>query len=113
MIVPGYFGEKHVKWITRIELTTEDAKGFYETQGWGPDFITPTRSRIDVPDQYAAFSLSKMTSPIEVTGPVELRLWAASSASDTDFTATLVDVFPDGTARMLADGILRALEGLG
>src|SRR6266566_9124192 len=50
-IVPGYFGEKHVKWLTRIELTGEDVKGFYETQGWGPDFITPTRSRIDVPDQ--------------------------------------------------------------
>ena len=43
-IVPGYFGEKHVKWLTRIELTGPNAKGFYETQGWGPDFITPTRS---------------------------------------------------------------------
>lgn len=50
VIVPGYFGEKHVKWLTRIELAPEEAKGFYETQGWGPDFIVPTRSRIDVPD---------------------------------------------------------------
>ena len=46
--------------------------------------------------------------PIEVTGPIEMRLWAASSAPDTDFTAKLVDVLPDGTARMLTDGILRA-----
>src|SRR5882724_1309141 len=44
VIVPGYFGEKHVKWLTRIELTDANAKGFYETQGWGPDFIAPTRS---------------------------------------------------------------------
>ena len=48
-IVPGYFGEKHVKWITRIELADDTVKGFYETQGWGPDFIIPTRSRIDQP----------------------------------------------------------------
>src|SRR6476619_4010387 len=40
VIVPGYFGEKHVKWLTRIEVATADAKGFYENQGWGPDFIT-------------------------------------------------------------------------
>jgi putative CocE/NonD family hydrolase len=45
---------------------------------------------------------------VEVTGPIEVKLWASSSASDTDFTAKLVDVFPDGTARMLNDGILRA-----
>ena len=53
VLVPGYFGEKHVKWLTRIEVTTADAKGFYETQGWGPDFIVPTRSRIDVPDNWS------------------------------------------------------------
>ena len=46
---PGLFWRKHVKWLTRIELTTAEAKGFYEKQGWGPDFITPTRSRIDAP----------------------------------------------------------------
>ncbi|MGI9086270.1 MAG: molybdopterin-dependent oxidoreductase [Chthoniobacterales bacterium] len=48
-IVPGYFGEKHVKWVTRIELTGPEAEGFYEKQGWGPDFTVPIRSRIDVP----------------------------------------------------------------
>jgi DMSO/TMAO reductase YedYZ molybdopterin-dependent catalytic subunit len=68
VIVPGYFGEKHVKWLTRIELTDANAKGFYETQGWGPDFITPTRSRIDVPDDWSFFSLGKLTGPIEVKG---------------------------------------------
>ena len=67
-IVPGYFGEKHVKWLTRIELTGDDAKGFYENQGWGPDFITPTRSRIDVPDHESRFSLGQLSGPIEVKG---------------------------------------------
>jgi DMSO/TMAO reductase YedYZ molybdopterin-dependent catalytic subunit len=68
IIVPGYFGEKHVKWLTRIEVTTSDAKGFYETQGWGPDFIVPTRSRIDAPDHNSQFSLSKLNEPIDVKG---------------------------------------------
>jgi DMSO/TMAO reductase YedYZ molybdopterin-dependent catalytic subunit len=67
-IVPGYFGEKHVKWLTRIELTGEDVKGFYETQGWGPDFMTPTRSRIDAPDHESRFSLGQLSGPIDVKG---------------------------------------------
>jgi DMSO/TMAO reductase YedYZ molybdopterin-dependent catalytic subunit len=67
-IVPGYFGEKNVKWLTRIEVTDANAKGFYEAQGWGPDFIVPTRSRIDVPDDWSSFSLGKLTGPIEVKG---------------------------------------------
>ena len=67
-IVPGYFGEKNVKWLTRVEVTDANAKGFYEAQGWGPDFIVPTRSRIDVPDDWVFVSLSKLTAPIEVKG---------------------------------------------
>jgi DMSO/TMAO reductase YedYZ molybdopterin-dependent catalytic subunit len=68
VIVPGYFGEKHVKWLTRIELTDANAKGFYETQGWGPDFTAPTRSRIDVPDHESQFSIGELQQPIELKG---------------------------------------------
>jgi DMSO/TMAO reductase YedYZ molybdopterin-dependent catalytic subunit len=68
-IVPGYFGEKHVKWLTRIDVVGADAKGFYETQGWGPDFIVPTRSRIDVPYYDARLSLGQLAgAPIQVKG---------------------------------------------
>jgi putative CocE/NonD family hydrolase len=42
-----------------------------------------------------------------VTGHVELKLFVSSSALDTDITAKLVDVFPDGRALNLCDGILR------
>lgn len=57
VIVPGLFGEKSVKWITRIELVAHDAKGFYEKQGWGPDFTIPTHSRFDRPDFSRPLSL--------------------------------------------------------
>jgi DMSO/TMAO reductase YedYZ molybdopterin-dependent catalytic subunit len=57
LIVPGLFGEKSVKWVTRIELVAQDVKGFYEKQGWGPDFTIPIHSRFDGPD------LSRPISP--------------------------------------------------
>jgi putative CocE/NonD family hydrolase len=46
--------------------------------------------------------------PLEVTGPLKVVLYISSSAPDTDFTAKLVDVRPDGYAQNIADGILRA-----
>jgi putative CocE/NonD family hydrolase len=54
------------------------------------------------------YTSEELTSDVEVTGPVEVRLWATSSAPDTDFVARLCDVFPDGRSMTLTDGILRA-----
>ncbi len=54
------------------------------------------------------YTSEALDKALEVTGPLEVVLYAASSAVDTDFTAKLVDVRPDGYAQNLADGILRA-----
>ncbi len=54
------------------------------------------------------YTTDALDRAIEVTGPVHIRLWASSSAVDTDFTGKLVDVHPDGYARNLCDGIARA-----
>jgi uncharacterized protein len=53
------------------------------------------------------FTTPVLEEPVEVTGHVSLVIHAASTARDTDFTAKLVDVFPDGRAIYLTDGILR------
>lgn len=58
-------------------------------------------------DDVLCFSTPELTEPIEVTGPVTATLFVSSSAVDTDFTAKLVDVFPDGRAIILCDGIVR------
>ena len=50
----------------------------------------------------------RLAQPLEVTGPIQVTLYAASSARDTDWTAKLVDIFPDGKAVNLQDGIVRA-----
>ena len=54
------------------------------------------------------YSTPPLEKPVEVTGPITVTLYAASSARDTDFTAKLVDVHPDGKAILLNNGILRA-----
>ena len=68
VIVPGYFGEKHVKWITRIEVADDSAVGFYEKQGWGPEFIVPTRSRFDEPDAESVIPSATAANGIPVRG---------------------------------------------
>jgi putative CocE/NonD family hydrolase len=44
---------------------------------------------------------------LEVTGPLRLILYVSTSATNTDFTGKLVDVYPDGAAYNVSDGILR------
>ena len=58
------------------------------------------------------FQTAPLERPLEVIGPVTVRLWIASSAVDTDFTAKLLDVYPSGAdsggfAMNLTDGLLR------
>jgi putative CocE/NonD family hydrolase len=52
-------------------------------------------------------STPALTEPVEVTGAVRAVLYVATDAPATDFTAKLVDVFPDGTAYNLSDGMWR------
>ena len=54
------------------------------------------------------FETEDLMTDIEITGPIGLELFASSSASDTDFTAALVDVYPDGYSLLIQEGILRA-----
>ena len=69
----------------------------------GPVDQRPVENRDDV----LCFTTPVLEEPVEVTGPISLNLYVSSSAIDTDFTGKLVDVFPDGRAIYLTDGILR------
>ena len=74
------------------------------TKIWGPQDRSETQKRDDV----LVFTTEPLAEDTEVTGPVELVLYAASDAVDTDFTATLTDVHPDGKAIHICEGIRRA-----
>jgi putative CocE/NonD family hydrolase len=70
----------------------------------------PLAARPDV----LVFQTPPLIADVEVTGPIEVRLWVSSTAPDTDFTAKLVDVhppnedYPHGYHMLLCDGIQRA-----
>ena len=65
------------------------------------------QSGVELRDDVLVFSTSVLDDPVEATGPVSAVLFVSSSAVDTDFTAKLVDVFPDGRAILLCEGIQR------
>lgn len=45
---------------------------------------------------------------IEITGPIMFKLFASSSAPDTDFVVKLADVYPDGRSINISEGIIKA-----
>lgn len=49
LLVPGIYGMKNCKWITEVELTNYDFKGYWESQGWSDTAPYLTMSRIDFP----------------------------------------------------------------
>ncbi len=70
---------------------------------WGPMDQRQVEKRKDV----LVYTTRPLRADLEVVGRIQVVLYVESSAADTDFTAKLVDVFPDGHARNLTDGILR------
>jgi uncharacterized protein len=70
---------------------------------WGPMDQRPVENRKDV----LVYTSAPLKQDLEVTGPIRVVLYASTSTTDTDFTAKLVDVFPNGEARNLTDSILR------
>jgi putative CocE/NonD family hydrolase len=70
---------------------------------WGPRDQREIERRRDV----LVYTSAPLKRPLEVTGPVRVILYVSTSAPDTDFTAKVVDVSPDGSAINLCDGILR------
>jgi hypothetical protein len=70
---------------------------------WGPMDQRDVEKRRDV----LVYTSGILRRDLEVTGPIQAVLHVATSARDTDFTVKLVDVFPDGRAINLTDGILR------
>lgn len=76
----------------------------------GPRDQRPVESRHDV----LVYSSGILKEPLAIAGPVKMKLYASTDGRDTDFMIKLVDVYPDGAAYNIAEGILRARfhEGL-
>jgi uncharacterized protein len=70
----------------------------------GPYDQRPILSRSDV----LVYQTAPLAQPVEATGPVRAELFISSDRTDTDIAARLCDVYPDGRAMLICDGILRA-----
>ncbi len=65
------------------------------------------QSKIEERQDYIRFQTDELTEPVEVAGRVTVDLYVSTDAPDTDFTAKLVDVYPDGYEALICDGIIR------
>ena len=76
----------------------------------GPGYVPGPieQSHIEKRDDVLCYTTPELRQDLEVTGPLQLHLFAATSACDTDFAAKLVHVYPDGRAYNLAEGLFRA-----
>ena len=71
------------------------------------------QSEIELRGDVLVYTSAPLSSDLAVVGPVRVKFWATTSAEDTDFTAKLVDVHPDGYAQNLLDRIVRARYRMG
>jgi putative CocE/NonD family hydrolase len=65
------------------------------------------QQQVETREDVLIFTTPVLPQNLEVTGPITAHLYVSSSAPDTDITCKLVDVYPDGRAMVLTDGILR------
>ncbi|MGY0063846.1 CocE/NonD family hydrolase [Streptomyces sp. LZ34] len=79
----------------------------------GPTYNDPVdlKAVAERPD-VLVYTTPPLATDVEVTGPVTLELWASSSVENTDFTAKLVEVFPDGSAVHVCQGVVRTGHGV-
>lgn len=69
----------------------------------GPLDQAPLKSRQDV----LVYSSETLTEDVELVGSAEVVLHVSTDALDTDFTVKMVDLYPDGRAFNLQDGVVR------
>jgi len=73
----------------------------------GPRAGIKLQNEIETRKDVLVYSTLPLKKDLEITGTVQLVLHVATSAPNTDFTAKLVNVYPDGKAYNISDGILR------
>jgi putative CocE/NonD family hydrolase len=100
---PGALAADHYRYDPSDPAAHWLDRNIWEMAGVMGDRL-PLEGRPDV----VVYTGEESATGLDLGGPVAVTLFAASSARDTDFTAALVDVFPDGFAQLIREGIVRA-----
>ncbi|HNR78858.1 MAG TPA: CocE/NonD family hydrolase C-terminal non-catalytic domain-containing protein, partial [Mesotoga infera] len=64
------------------------------------------RATVEKRSDVLVYTTEVLGEEVEITGPIAATLYASSSAPDTDFAVTLVDVSPDGSTHLVQEGII-------
>ncbi|MDB5385033.1 MAG: cocE 1 [Planctomycetaceae bacterium] len=95
--------EPHDNYVYDPDKPTPSA-GFTNGHIDGPRDISQSATRQDV----LVYTTPELTEDVELIGPITAKLYAATSARDTDWMIRLTDVQPDGRALFLGEGVMRA-----
>lgn len=99
MLVPGIYGMKHCKWLTRIEVRNDDYQGYWEQRGWSDSAAVKLTSRIDVPAATATLRHNEIA-------------YIAGVAFSGNKGISEVDVSVDGGSTWQRATLKRPLSGL-
>ena len=72
-VVPGIYGIKNVKWLTKIELVGHDYKGYWQKKGWTDEGTMKVKSRIDAPGPYNTIKGDYMLRGLAFSGRGGIR----------------------------------------
>ena len=87
LLVPGIFGMKNVKWITRIELVSEDFLGYWQKHGWSDPAPVNTMSRVDGPTSDAMLeSGSQVAAGVAFAGDRQINTVEISTDEGASWT---------------------------
>jgi hypothetical protein len=121
---PPFETQTTLYFLNRNGLLTEKAPNYKEaslsyafdpadpcpTHG-GQNLLLPAgpldQRKVSKRDDVLKFETKPLTKPVEITGNVRVRLYVGTDAPDTDFTAKLVDIYPDGREMLMLDSIQR------
>ncbi|MGF6408528.1 CocE/NonD family hydrolase [Paraburkholderia sp. MM5482-R1] len=115
----GSGGKANTSTGNGVLLANSSASGAPDSFTYDPNNPVPTvggnstgqaldQSEVEKRNDVLVYTGSPLSAPKAVIGKVSLKFWAQTSAVDTDFTAKLVDVHPDGYAHNVVDRIVRA-----
>jgi putative CocE/NonD family hydrolase len=79
-----------------------------DSDAWARAADLPDRAALLLRDDVLTYETGSLNNDLDISGQIAVEIYASSSATDTDFTAALVDVYPDGYSLLIQEGILRA-----
>lgn len=90
-------------------VPTRGGQNFFVDAGPFDQTASSGRSNLESRADVVLFTSEPLIRPLEAAGRVKASVVVSTLAADTDFTAKLTDVYPNGKSMLIADGIQRLL----